>query len=47
MSIDVVETCIVCNRELVLWERNRSECMDCRYQTAEAYSEELEEEDES
>ncbi|WP_283778963.1 hypothetical protein [Peribacillus frigoritolerans] len=41
MSMDV---CISCGNELVIMERNRSECWECRDKTTESYEEEFVEE---
>ncbi len=44
--IDTVDICIGCNTELAPWERNRSECLDCRERALEAYGDDVVEEDE-
>lgn len=31
------DICILCGRELVTWERTRSECWDCRELTSVTY----------
>ncbi|WP_410720259.1 hypothetical protein [Brevibacillus sp. SIMBA_076] len=42
--MDATDKCIYCKEELASWERNRSECMDCRDKhPTETYSEYLEE----
>ncbi|WP_167578025.1 hypothetical protein [Ammoniphilus sp. YIM 78166] len=35
--IEVLDSCIGCNVELAPWERNRSECLDCRERVLETY----------
>lgn len=38
MKADGVDTCIHCQKELAIMERNRSECWDCREkQAVESY----------
>lgn len=36
------ETCIGCQLELAPWERNRSECLDCREKAIETYGDDFE-----
>jgi len=30
LTKDEMDRCISCKKELVPWERNRAECLDCR-----------------
>ncbi|MDQ6595639.1 MULTISPECIES: hypothetical protein [Bacillus] len=43
MIRDLVDKCISCHQELAPCERNRSECLDCRDKTIEAYGDDSEE----
>lgn len=37
-----MDCCVHCNQELSKFERNRSECWDCREKISETYSDDLE-----
>lgn len=37
----MIDQCINCSEELLIWERNRCECLDCRERTIETYEEEI------